>query len=175
MVLEICFGFLVSIFRAWHLVGFASSALSFTTFYSLSGGVAVEHGLELGPATPKDKPTRLMIALAILMTAETRQGKEKIMDRQVMADFAVSPQAQHFHVVRCKDFGRETCFGIRVAAGVTQVEQRYRHYGHQCNRRFQASSSRELHVFDLTTRLFRFVIFLQNPTPLVPTGHPPRI
>ena len=111
-------------------VGWAE-CLSFTTFYSLSGGVAVEHGLEFCPATPENKPTRSVIALTVLMTAETRQGEEKIMDCQVKADFTVSPQAQHLDVVRRKDRGRKACFGVRAATGVAKVEQRYRHHRQQ--------------------------------------------
>ena len=60
-------------------------ALGFTTFYSLSGGIAVEHGLEFGPATPENKPTRSVIALTVLMTAETRQRIKKVMDCQILA------------------------------------------------------------------------------------------
>jgi hypothetical protein len=49
-----------------------AAALSFTTFYWHGSVVAVEHGLEFGPAASKDKPSWLAITLAVLMTTETR-------------------------------------------------------------------------------------------------------
>ena len=63
----------------------------------------VEHGLEFGPATPENEPARSVIALAVLMAAETRQRVEEVMDGQILADFPVTPQAQHLHVVRRED------------------------------------------------------------------------
>ena len=64
-------GAALGINNSGQIVGWAY-ALSFTTFYCHGGVVAVEHGLEFGPAAPKDKPSRLAITLAVLMTTETR-------------------------------------------------------------------------------------------------------
>ena len=50
----------------------ALQALSFTTSFSIGGVIAVEHGLEFGPAAPEDKPAGAVVALAILMPAQSR-------------------------------------------------------------------------------------------------------
>ena len=62
-----------------------------------------------------------------------------------------------------------------ATAGVTQVQERHRHHGQQRDRRFQAGDGRELHVFDLAARLLRLVVFLHNPSQLVPARNPPCI
>ena len=46
--------------------------LSSTTSFSIGGVIPVEHGLEFGPAAPEDKPVGLVVALAVLMAAQSR-------------------------------------------------------------------------------------------------------
>ncbi len=96
-------------------------SLSFTTSYLLGSGVAVEHSLQFGPASPKDEPPWLVIAFAVLMTAEAGQGIKKLVNGHRFSDLLVSPNAEYVDVVRRQNRRRSTCLGVWAPACVAQV------------------------------------------------------
>ena len=57
--------------------------LAFTTSRSSGDIISVEHGLEFRPSSPENKPAGLAVTLSVLVTAQTRQCVEKLVDRQV--------------------------------------------------------------------------------------------
>jgi len=94
----------------------------------------------------------------------------KVMDRQFLTDFPITPEAQHFHIIRRQDRRRPTRAGIRRRL----ASRRFSSMTATTDNNAIAGSKRAVVVncmsSNLTARLLRLVIFLHDPTPLVPTA-----
>ena len=67
--------------------GRMGTSLSVTTSDLDRSVVSVEHGLEFGPTAPEDEPAGSVVALAVLVTAQSRQRQKAFMDRQIVVIF----------------------------------------------------------------------------------------
>src|SRR3990172_3658751 len=107
------------------------------------------------------------------MTSQTRQGEEELMDRQITANFAMSPATEHLDILPRQERRRAPRVSIGVTTGVAQIEQRQGHGGKQSDGRLKPLDVCELQVLDSAACLERLVIFFNDPSPLVPTRHAP--
>jgi hypothetical protein len=84
---------------------------------------ASDEQLQGGPASPQHESAGVVVAFAVLVAAESREGEVEVVHAPVDSNFAMSPLAEDGDIFSCDVLGCGSCLGVGAAAGVTQIEQ----------------------------------------------------